>query len=480
MQNIKPLFSLVITLFCSIVSFGQAKKWTLEECVTYAIQNNISIKQVALDKQLSDISKKDAIGKFLPSINAQASHSWNIGLNQNITTGLLENQTTQFTSAGVNVGVDIYKGLQNQNQLRKANLSRIASQYQLTKMQEDVSLNVANAYLQILFNKENLKVQQQQLVYDTKQLERTNELVEAGVIPRGDLLDVKATVATDNQRLIAAENALFLSKLSLAQLLQIDNFQEFDISDAEIPVQESIVLGQEPKAIFTKAKETRTDLKIAQTNVQIAEKDVKIARGAYQPTLQGFYSFSTRAGYSNRVVGFTPNTSNPTSIIGYVDGTNQAVLQPNFSTILGKPDAVFNQFSDNKGQNFGLNLSIPILNGFSARNNVARSKIALDRSKINLQQQELDLERTVFTAYTDTKGAQKAYEAAVSTVEAREKSFNYAKERYEVGLMNVFDFNQAQTLFVNAQSDVLRTKYDYIFRTKILEFYFGIPIIKKQ
>ena len=263
MQNIKPLFSLVITLFCSIVSFGQAKKWTLEECVTYAIQNNISIKQVALDKQLSDISKKDAIGKFLPSINAQASHSWNIGLNQNITTGLLENQTTQFTSAGVNVGVDIYKGLQNQNQLRKANLSRIASQYQLTKMQEDVSLNVANAYLQILFNKENLKVQQQQLVYDTKQLERTNELVEAGVIPRGDLLDVKATVATDNQRLIAAENALFLSKLSLAQLLQIDNFQEFDISDAEIPVQESIVLGQEPKAIFTKAKETRTDLKPA-------------------------------------------------------------------------------------------------------------------------------------------------------------------------------------------------------------------------
>ncbi|MEN9488875.1 MAG: hypothetical protein RL494_1140, partial [Bacteroidota bacterium] len=444
MQNIKPLFSLVIALFCSIVSFSQAKKWTLEECVTYAIQNNISIKQVALDKQLSDISKKDAIGKFLPSINAQASHSWNIGLNQNITTGLLENQTTQFTSAGVNVGVDIYKGLQNQNQLRKANLSRIASQYQLTKMQEDVSLNVANAYLQILFNKENLKVQQQQLVYDTKQLERTNELVEAGVIPRGDLLDVKATVATDNQRLIAAENALFLSKLSLAQLLQIDNFQEFDISDAEISVQESIVLGQEPKAIFTKAKETRTDLKIAQTNVQIAEKDVKIARGAYQPTLQGFYSFSTRAGYSNRVVGFTPNTSNPTSIIGYVDGTNQAVLQPNFSTILGKPDAVFNQFSDNKGQNFGLNLSIPILNGFSARNNVARSKIALDRSKINLQQQELDLERTVFTAYTDTKGAQKAYEAAVSTVEAREKSFNYAKERYEVGLMNVFDFNQAQ------------------------------------
>ena len=480
MQKIKHLFLIITTLFCSFVSFGQAKKWTLEECVTYSVEHNISIKQSTLDNQLTDISKKDAIGRFLPSINAQGSHSWNIGLNQNITTGLLENQTTQFTSAGLNVGIDIYKGLQNQNQLRKANLSRIASQYQLTKMQEDVSLNVVNAYLQILFNKENLKVQQQQLAYDNKQLERTNELVDAGVTPRGDLLDVKATVATDNQRLIAAENALFLSKLSLAQLLQIDDFQEFDIADAEIPVQESTILMQDPKIIFDKAKETRTDLKIAQTNVQIAEKDVKIARGAYQPTLQGFYSFSTRAGYSNRVVGLTPNTSNPTSVIGYVDGTGQAVLQPNFSTILGKPDSVFNQFSDNKGQSFGLNLSIPILNGFSARNNVARSKVALDRSKITLQQQELDLERTVFTAYTDTKGAQKTHEATVSSLEARQQAFNYAKERYEVGLMNVFDFNQAQTLFVNAQSDVLRTKYDYIFRTKILEFYFGIPIIKKQ
>ncbi|MCB6129754.1 TolC family protein [Flavobacterium psychrophilum] len=480
MQKIKYSFLIITTLLYCGVSFGQPKKWTLEECVAYAIEHNISIKQAALDKELSDISKKDALGKFFPSVNAQSSHSWNIGLTQNITTGLLENQTTQFTSAGVNISIDIYKGLQNQNLLRKANLSSIASQYQLTKMQEDVSLNIVNGYLQILFNKENLKVQQLQLAYDNKQLERSKELVEAGVTPRGDLLDVKATVATDNQRFIAAENALFLSKLSLAQLLQIDDFENFDITDAEIPIQENTILMQDPKVILDKAKKTRTDLKIAQTNVQIAEKNLQISRGAYQPTLQGFYSFSTRAGYSDRVVGFAPNTSNPTAIIGYVEGTNQSVLQPNYSRILDKPDAIFNQFSTNKGQNFGLNLNIPILNGFSVRNNVARSKIALDRSKITLKQQELDVERTVFTAYTDTKGAQKTHEAALATFEARQKSFNYAKERYEVGLMNIFDFNQAQTLFTNAQSEVLRTKYDYIFRTKILEFYFGIPIIKKQ
>lgn len=134
--------------------------------------------------QTSAIVKKDAIGNFLPNVSASTSHSWNIGLNQNITTGLLENQTTQFTSANLNANVDIFKGLQNVNQLRKANLAIIASQYQLTKMQEDIALNVANAYLQILFNKENLKVQTQQKLLNTKQYNRTVELVDAGNVPK--------------------------------------------------------------------------------------------------------------------------------------------------------------------------------------------------------------------------------------------------------------------------------------------------------
>jgi outer membrane protein len=169
-----------IVLFLLLIGFqlsAQDKKWTLEECVDYAIKNNISVQQSELDLKNASINKKDAVGAFLPNINGNASHSWNIGLNQNITTGLLENQTTQFTSAGLNVGVDIYNGLRNQLQLRKSNLQIIASQYQLTKMQEDIALNVANAYLQILFNKENLKVQLQQKQYNLQQLERTKELV---------------------------------------------------------------------------------------------------------------------------------------------------------------------------------------------------------------------------------------------------------------------------------------------------------------
>jgi outer membrane protein len=291
--------SFVFMVLLGLSAQGQSKKWTLEECVRYAIQNNISIKQTELDTKNADIDRKSAIGNFLPSLNATASHSWNIGLNQDITTGLLQNQTTQFTSAGANVGVDIYKGLQNQNRLRRANLSIVATKYQLLKMQEDVALNVANAFLQVLFNKENLKVQQEQLAINQKQLVRSQELVNAGTIPRGDLLDVKATVASDSQRIVAAENALLISKLSLAQLLQLKEFENFDVIDNTNAKDENNILAQSPAAIYDKAKEERTELKIAKANLEVAMKDVAIAKGAYQPTLQGFYSFNSRVSYAD-------------------------------------------------------------------------------------------------------------------------------------------------------------------------------------
>ena len=444
--------SFIIILLVSLSIQAQTKKWTLEECVKYAIDNNISIKQTELDSRTANIDKKGAIGNFIPSLNANASHSWNIGLNQDPTTGLLRNQTTQYSSMGAGVGFDIYKGMQNQNTLRRANLSIIAAKYQLTKMQEDIALNVANAFLQVLFNKENLKVQQDQKAINEKQLLRSEELVNAGSVPRGDLLDIKATVASDGQKVIAAENALLISKLSLSQLLQLKDFYDFDITDDTSAKDENNILAQTPIVIYEKAKEQRTELKIAKTNLEIAEKNVAIAKGGFQPTLQGFYNINTRISYADTF---------------------------DFQTGAAQPAASFGQqFTDNKGQAFGAQLSIPIFNGFSARNNVERSKVNLEKSKIAVEQQELDLQRNVYTAFTDAKGGLNAYESSLTALDARQEAYNYAKEKYAVGMMNSFDFNQSQTLLSFAQSEVLRTKYDYIFKIKILEFYFGIPILK--
>ena len=451
-NKMKQFITLILLLLATFAE-AQEKKWTLKECVDYAIENNISIQQTVLDNQLIDIDKKDALGNFLPSINANASHSWNIGLNINPITNVAATQTFQNTSVGLNVGVDIFKGLQNQNRLRRSNLSKIAGQYQLTKMKDDVSLNVANAFLQILFNKENLKVQQEQLLNNKKQKQRTQTLVDAGSVPRGDLMDMTATVATSQQAVVNAENALLISKLSLAQLLQLEDFKNFDVAEADYTLTESETMLQSADAIYNKAKEERVELKIARANLEVAQKDIDIAKGALLPSLQGFYSFSSRATNSDRISS---------------DGNGNFIVRG--------PDAIFNQFSDNKGNAFGLQLSIPILNGFSVRNNIERSKVAFKRSQIAVSQQELDLKRNVYTAFTDANGALNAYEAAVTTLEARTESYKYAQERFDVGLLNAFDLNQSQTLFANAESEVIRTKYDYIFRVKVVEFYFGIPI----
>lgn len=448
-------------VFALLLGFGlsvqaQTKQWTLEECVRYALDNNITIKLSELDVKNINIDKKDAFGNFLPAVSGSASHSWNIGRNVNPVTNLASTQTTQYTSLGVSSSVDIYKGLQNQNAYRRAKLSIIASQYQLLKMQEDISLNVANAFLQILSFKEDLKVKKEQLAIDEKRFKRSEEMVNAGTIPRGDLYDLKATIATDQQAIIVAENNVLISKLSLAQLLQLKEFADFDVIDDTNAKDENNIMAQSPIDIYNKAKETRTELKLAQTNLEIAEKNVTIAKGAYQPRLSGFYSFGTSASYNDILTGVDPVTNLP---------------------VYAPPAPVFDQFSDNKGHRFGLDLQIPIFNGFSVRNNVERNKVNLEKSKIDLEQKSLDLQRNVYTAFTDAKGALNAYESSTVTLEARQQSYNYAKEKYDVGLMNSFDFTQAQTLLTTAQSDVIRTKYDYMFKIKILEFYFGIPIV---
>jgi len=470
----------ILLAFLSAFSQAQDKKWTLKECVDYALENNISVRQNQLDLQNSELGKKDAFGNFLPSLNASASHSWNIGLNQNITTGLLENLTTQFSSFGASANVDIYKGLRNMNQMRRANLQILASQYQLDNMKDDISLFVANAFLQVLFNKEQLKVLEAQKEITNQELKRTNDLVEAGSLPRGDLLEIEATKASQEQQIVNAENAILLSKVSLAQLLLIEDYENFDIVDNDYDVPPTMILNESPQTIIAKAKETRYNIKIAENNRELAEYDLKISKGALQPTLSGSYSYSTRASYSDRIVGAELDPDNPftTTQIGTVQSSGEAVVTdvPNTNPVVAGPDALFDQFSVNDGHNFGLGLSIPIFNGFAIRNNVKRSEINVERTKFQLEQANLDLETNVYQAYNNAKGALKAYEAAQKTQEARQEAFNYSQERYNVGLLNSFDFNQSKNRLETAQSEVVRTKYDYIFKLKVLEFYFGIPI----
>ena len=196
----KNLYLLVFLLFFTGMMSAQEKKWTLEECVNYALENNISVKQSELDVELANIEKTDAIGNFIPSINGQATNSWNTGLTQDVTTGILVNQTVRNFSAGVTAGLTLFDGLRNFKQMQRARMSKLASEYSLEKMKDDIALFVADAYLQVLFNKQNLEVLKAQNQVTEEQLERTRELVDAGVLPQGDLLEIQATNADEQQR----------------------------------------------------------------------------------------------------------------------------------------------------------------------------------------------------------------------------------------------------------------------------------------
>lgn len=482
-MKIKFAFILFLSLVMSVYaqeSDTLGKKWTLQQCVDYAIENNLRVKQNEYDIEIAEVDKKDAIGNYLPSLNVNSSHAWNRGLNTDISTGLNVNQTTQTTSGGISSNIVIYGGMQNLNALRRSELNILANRYQLDKMKDDISLFVINAYLDVLFGKEAVNVAIPQVEISMEQLQRTSQLVEAGTIPKGDLLEIQATLAKDEQNLIITQNNVRIALLSLAQLLQLDDVDNFEIAEDEISTLPMVQLGDYTvQQIYDKALENRYEIKIAETNIQIAESDIKLAKGGLQPTLSGFYGWNS--GYSNRdqIIGSELDPDNPTRVIGYVDGSNpvQDVLAPNYNPITGGADSFSDQFFDsNKRSSFGLNLRIPILNGFRASNTVKRAEIRYDQQKNALEQEELDLEKIIHTVYTDAIGALKLFEATKISVDAQNESFRYAQEKFDVGVLNTFDFSQIKNRLVNAESDFLRAKYDFIFKVKLLEFYYGLPV----
>ena len=212
------------------------------------------------------------------------------------------------------------------------------------------------------------------------------------------------------------------------------------------------------------------------TNIEIAEADIKLAKGALQPTLAGFYQWNSRYSDRDIITSTEIDPNNPTRIIGQVETTGDNVISPNFIATTGPAEDFFDQIDRNKGYAFGLSLNIPILNGFNASNNVRRAKINHEQQKYQLEQEELNLERTIHQVYADAVGALKLYDATKRSLEAREVSFEYAQERFDVGVLNSFDFSQIKNRLVQANSDFLRAKYDFIFRVKLLEFYYGIPV----
>jgi len=432
----------IIVLFFSTVLLAQSDDniLTLQDAVDMAIEKNISIKQSELNLQNSELGKSDAIGNFLPRVSASANHQWNIGRGINITTNVIEDVTTSFSSMSAGFGLDVYNGLRNVYQLHRANLEVLASQYQLDDMKDDIKLLVANSYLQIMFNSEILKVQKSQLEITKVEYERTIDLIDIGTFSPRQIFEIEASLASQEQNVVQAENNYRNAKLSLAQLLLIDDFNSFEIANEDFSIPFSDILTKTPKEILNKSMSFRNDIKLAETNISIAEKDIQISKSQLQPSVTSFYQWNTRISYQDNLPSFD------------------------------------DQFDLNKGQAYGLALNIPIFQGKQIRNNVERSKVNLDRLKNQYDQEKLNLENSINQAYNDLTGAIKLYEASNKTLASLKNAYEDTSARFLIGAVNSFDFIQSKQRYESAQSENIRAKFDYIFKLKVLEFYFGLPL----
>jgi outer membrane protein len=445
---------LAFALFISVNA--QDKKWTLQECVDYALDNNISIKQQELSKELIEEDITTAKGNFYPSLSASASQNFNFGSYIDNYGGRVS-RDSRSNSFSLGTGVTLYNGNRNKNTLLRAQKSLEAAGFDLEENKNNIMLFIVNSYLNVLLNKESLKIAEEQVAISESQIEKVKNLVNAGSQPKANLLEAEATLATNMQQLTNAQNALDLSLLSLAQLLQLSH-KGFDIEDVTLNINAASLIYNDTDAIYNKALANLPEIKSAEIAVENSEIAIDLAKAGFLPSL----SLNAGMGTSYQ------HNQGQKDVRAILDENNNVVYVPNG---FGK------QLEDNLGYNVGFSLNIPIFNRFQTKSNVTRAQINQERTELALLDKQIKLRETIEKAYADAKASLNQFIAAEKSLESQEESFKNAQVSYNSGVMTSFDFDQVRIRLVNSQSSLINAKYNFVFRTKLLEYYLGIPIV---
>ncbi len=445
-MNKKPVFLLIILgmVLFSINVIAQ-ELWSLEKCITYAFDNNLTIKQSKLDVMDAEHDLLQSKLNTVPSLNSSAGLNFGWGRAPDPGTNIYVTQQTQNTFFGINSEITLFQGLQQINNIRKLQYDYLASKYDSDKIRNDISLYIAASYLTILFNLELVNNAQRQLDISVEQMDRTEKQVDAGALPRGSLYDIQAQEASDEANLITAKNNLLLAYLDLMQLLDIEASSDFDIEKPDLEITSTPSLLP-VNMIYSKAIEIMPEIKSADYRVQSAEKTLARAKGYNSPRIfaQGQYG---------------------TNI------SNQIRTDP---LDLDSPTLPFDQqFRENRNGALYLGLSIPIFNGYQVTTNMRKARILQETAQLNLQNEKNELRKNVETAYADALAAYKTYVSRNKSVDAFGESFIYMEEKFNVGMVNTTDYNVSKIQLSSAESDLAAAKYDYIFKVKILDFYLG-------
>lgn len=455
----------------ALVSFflvNAQEKWSLEKCVNHALENNITIKQSQLQGQVLENNLVQSKYSRIPTLNGSASHNYNIGRTIDPFTNTFENQSVQSNVFSLSSGVLLYGGNQVNNQIKQSQIALEANEQGVEVAKNQISLLVSQAYLQIIQAEENLKTADSQFELTKEQLEQAEKMVKSGASDKSMVLNLQAQKANDQVQVINAQNAIQLAYNQMLNLLQIDNETPFlvdDISIATIPTMpfESVA------DIYNMALSNLPEIKQAELNINQNKVGEKIAQAALLPRLTAFGNINTvysESGVDRKLTGYTP------VLVGVTETSLEqvfgAVPNYNFTTI-----PFGTQVGDNLGQSFGFSLNVPVFNGMQNKMGVKNAELNTQIAELNLDNAKNQLRSDVTTAYTNLKAAKSRYDAALESEKAQKLNFDFASKRFEAGMFNSVDLLNAKNQWFLSQINVSNSKYEYVFRNLIIEFYKG-------
>ena len=467
-----------LILLCFVAVSQEKRVLSLQECIDIAVENNLTVQRSELNLQSAQVNLMQAQAQRYPTLNANGNFGYNWGRGIDPTTNQFIDQRINFNGVSASTSVPIINGLQVHNSIRQNKLNAEASEFDRQKAINDISLNTALNYVNVIFNKELLENARFQLESSKQQLERTTFLVESGALPLANKLQQESQVATNEVALINAQNNLDLAVLTLKQGMLLPPGEEIDIIIPDVTVDEAEIGETSIMELYNIALENQPEIKSAELRVKSADVGLDVSKGAIYPTLSLNGSMSTN--YSDAfqdvsVLSATPTGQlNPTTF-QLQDGTQ--VFEQEFDVQLESETVPLSrQYDNNLNTRFTLSLNVPIFNGFRTRSDIQRSKISLQQAEINRTEQKNILYQTIESSYRNAVAAAKTYQASLKQVASLEETYRAVENQYNNGAANFTDYQVATNNLFQARTDLSRAKYDYIFRKKILEFYQGIPL----
>ncbi len=483
----KKLNLTLLILFFTFTAFAQSDSLyvlDLQQCIDIAIENNLSVRRSNLQEQLAQVNLNQSRASQLPSLNVGGNYGYNWGRSIDPTTNSFITQQINFTGVSGTANMTLFNWFRITNTIKQNRMSLESSQYAVDKAENDISLNVVTFYLNVIFNRELFENAEYQLRSSQEQLERTKKLVAGGALPRTNELELISQVATNEVQLVTAQNNLDLALLSLKQAMLIPTSQDIELIIPDLTLEGEADLTISSDEVFEAAVASMPEIQSAELQVQSALMGVKVAESGYAPTFSLNGSF--RSNYSDAYKQYNIDEDNPYTINRDASGnviTNPTFYQTNDGTpveeISISPNGSLETvgFGDQMNQNFSksltLNLSIPIFNNLQAKSSVQNARINLQQAEITVLEQKNLLRQTIETAYNDAFAASKTYAASSRQVEALEETFRSVENQYNLGAANFTDYQVASNNLFRAKSDLVRAKFDFIFKKKILDFYQG-------